>query len=110
MMRLNLFISSSRLLQFEYPTAWPSFFQDLIGAMAHGEGIVDMFCRILVAVDEDIVSLDIPRSQEESKLSMHIKVHVVYPSHEMKYRCESSGKGGHLDKGFDNEYFGLEPR
>lgn len=56
------------LLQFEYPGTWPRFFQDLIGAMSQGEGIVDMFCRILVAVDEDIVSLDIPRSQDESKV------------------------------------------
>ena len=62
--------------QFEYPATWLGFFQDLIGAMAQGDGIVDMFCRILVAVDEDIVSLDIPRSQDESKLSMHIKVGV----------------------------------
>lgn len=25
------------------------------------QGLVDMFCRILIAVDEDLVSLDIPR-------------------------------------------------
>ena len=71
---MNSFTVFFNFLQFEYPTSWPTFFQDLIGALAQGEGIVDMFCRILVAVDEDIVSLDIPRSQEESKLSMHIKV------------------------------------
>jgi hypothetical protein len=29
--------------------------------MAQGDGVVDMFCRILLSVDEDIVSLDIPR-------------------------------------------------
>ena len=51
------------VLLFEYPTTWPRFFQDLIAAMkAMGEGLVDMFCRILVSVDEDLVSLDIPRS------------------------------------------------
>ena len=62
------------VLLFEYPGTWPHFFQDLIGAMkAMGEGLVDMFCRILVSVDEDLVSLDIPRSQDESKLSMHVK-------------------------------------
>ena len=60
------------VLQFEYPGAWPRFFQDLIGAMSLGDGIVDMFCRILAAVDEDIVSLDIPRSQDESKVNAFI--------------------------------------
>lgn len=28
------------------------------------EGVVDMFCRILISVDEDLVSLDIPRCVE----------------------------------------------
>jgi exportin-T len=62
------------VLLYEYPSTWPRFFQDLISAMkALGDGLVDMFCRILVSVDEDLVSLDIPRSQDESKLSMHVK-------------------------------------
>ncbi|GFR43596.1 hypothetical protein Agub_g4693, partial [Astrephomene gubernaculifera] len=61
------------VLQYEYPTNWPTFFHDLISAAAQGEGVVDMFCRILLSVDEDIVSLDIPRSQDESRLSMHVK-------------------------------------
>ncbi|KAG2493435.1 hypothetical protein HYH03_008254 [Edaphochlamys debaryana] len=61
------------VLQYEYPGNWPSFFHDLIGALGAGEGVVDMFCRILLSVDEDIVSLDIPRSQDESRLSMHVK-------------------------------------
>ena len=66
--------SSAPFTQFEYPATWPRFFQDLIGAMRSlGDGLVDMFCRILVSVDEDLVSLDIPRSQDESKLSMHFK-------------------------------------
>jgi hypothetical protein len=70
--------------QHEYPGAWPGFFQDLLRAVLPGsalgaagvggqrsgplagvlpgnEGLVDMWCRILVSVDEDLVSLDIPR-------------------------------------------------
>jgi hypothetical protein len=31
-------------------------------AFQGNEGVVDMFCRILISVDEDLVSLDIPRS------------------------------------------------
>lgn len=61
------------IVQLEYPSAWPDFFRDLIRAASQGPGLVDMFCRIMVSVDEDIISLDIPRSQEESRLSMHVK-------------------------------------
>ncbi|KAF5841975.1 armadillo-type protein [Dunaliella salina] len=81
------------VLQYEFPSTWPTFFEDLIRVMLPGccaavtpggpmvlgpvaqgnEGVVDMFCRILVSVDEDLVTLDIPRSQNESKLSMHVK-------------------------------------
>jgi len=61
------------IVQLEYPTVWPSFFRDLIAAAAQGPGLADMFCRILVSIDEDIISLEIPRSQAESKLSMHVK-------------------------------------
>jgi exportin-T len=45
----------------EFPAAWPTFFHDLIGAAGQGPGLVDMFCRVLVSVDEDIISLEIPR-------------------------------------------------
>lgn len=38
-----------------------------------GPGQVDMMCRVLTSLDEDCISLDIPRSAEESRLSMAIK-------------------------------------
>lgn len=34
---------------------------------------MDMFCRLLVAIDEDIISLDIPRSPEGVRASMALK-------------------------------------
>ncbi|KAI7842372.1 hypothetical protein COHA_004011 [Chlorella ohadii] len=57
----------------EYPDQWPSFFQDLLGTLAQGAAAVDLFCRILVSVDQDIISLDVPRSADEAKQSMHFK-------------------------------------
>jgi exportin-T len=45
----------------EYPAVWPSFFRELVAAAASGPGLADMFVRILVSVDEDVISLDIPR-------------------------------------------------
>lgn len=57
----------------EYPDQWPSFFQDLLGTLGQGPAAVDLFCRVLVSVDEDIVTLDVPRSAEGAKQSMHFK-------------------------------------
>eukprot|EP00878_Enallax_costatus_P021623 GHUV01022908.1.p1 GENE.GHUV01022908.1~~GHUV01022908.1.p1 ORF type:complete len:615 (+),score=214.70 GHUV01022908.1:523-2367(+) len=57
----------------EYPAVWPGFFRELVAAAGSGPGLTDMFVRIMVAVDEDVISLDIPRSAEETKLSMHLK-------------------------------------
>lgn len=57
----------------EYPEEWPSFFQDLLSTLSSGPDAVDLFCRILVSVDEDIISLEVPRSATEAKQSMHFK-------------------------------------
>lgn len=48
-------------LQIEYPEQWPSFFHDLISVIAEGPDAVDMFCRVLIAVDQDVVSREIAR-------------------------------------------------
>ncbi len=48
-------------LQNEYPHKWPSFWTDLLGMLPEGPGVVDMFCRILIAIDDDVISLDIAR-------------------------------------------------
>ena len=46
----------------------------LMGILPDGAGAADMLCRVLVAIDEDIVSLDIPRSPDGIKASMDFKV------------------------------------
>ena len=56
-----LMLSATCCLQVEYPKEWPSFFHELLAMLPEGPQAVDMFCRILVAVDQDVVSLDIPR-------------------------------------------------
>ncbi len=48
-------------LQNEYPHKWPSLWTDLLGMLPEGPGVVDMFCRILIAIDDDVISLDIAR-------------------------------------------------
>ncbi|KAK9812733.1 hypothetical protein WJX72_002830 [[Myrmecia] bisecta] len=61
------------VVQLEYPDQWPSFFEELLGLLSSGPAVVSMFCRIMQAVDEDIISLEIPRSQDEIRSSMHLK-------------------------------------
>lgn len=48
-------------MQNEYPDKWPSFWKELLGMLPEGPGVVDMFCRILSAIDDDVISLDISR-------------------------------------------------
>ncbi len=57
----------------DFPERWPGFFTELVALLAGGEGPADMFCRVLVAIDEDVVSLDIPRSPEGVRASMALK-------------------------------------
>ena len=59
---LVLILPAVCCMQVEYPKEWPSFFHELLAMLPEGPQAVDMFCRILVAVDQDVVSLDIPRS------------------------------------------------
>ena len=47
--------------QEQYPQQWPGFFSELIGVAGDGAGAVDMFCRILLAVDDDVISMEVPR-------------------------------------------------
>ena len=51
----------ARAVQNEYPDKWPTFWKDLLGMLPEGPGVVDMFCRILTAIDDDVISLDISR-------------------------------------------------
>ncbi|KAK9827309.1 hypothetical protein WJX81_002974 [Elliptochloris bilobata] len=61
------------IVQVEFPEQWPTFFTELVALLGGGEGPVDMFCRVLVAIDEDVVSLDIPRSPGGVRASMALK-------------------------------------
>lgn len=61
------------LIYFEYPLIWPSFFIDLLPNLSKGTVVIDMFCRVLTALDDEIISFDYPRSGEEVAVSGRIK-------------------------------------
>lgn len=63
----------SKLVQNEFPKHWPTFFDELLAMLSEGHRAVDMFCRIMNSIDEDVISLDIFRSQEDVKRSMQLK-------------------------------------
>ena len=48
-------------MQNEFPKQWPTFFDELLAMLSEGHRVVDMFCRIMNSIDEDVISLDIFR-------------------------------------------------
>ncbi|XP_011625319.1 exportin-T isoform X2 [Amborella trichopoda] len=61
------------LIHLEYPIAWSSIFLDFLSHLSKGPLVVDMFCRVLNALDEELISLDYPRSQEELQAAVRVK-------------------------------------
>ena len=57
-----------------YPAhLWPSCFQDALAATFHNAAHTPMLLRTLLALDQDIISLEIPRNDAESRRSMALK-------------------------------------
>ncbi len=44
----------------EYPSEWPTFFADLLPL--EGLAVMDVFLRVLTAIDECVVDRDMPRT------------------------------------------------
>ncbi|KAI5083164.1 hypothetical protein GOP47_0002907 [Adiantum capillus-veneris] len=61
------------LICIDYPSGWPSVFLDLIGFLPKGHGVVDMFCRVMNTLDEEVISLDYSRKPEEVLVATRIK-------------------------------------
>ncbi|XP_024390921.1 exportin-T isoform X2 [Physcomitrium patens] len=61
------------LIYLEYPAEWPSAFLDMLGSLSKGPVVVDMFIRVLNALDEEVISFDFPRTEEEAAAATRIK-------------------------------------
>ncbi len=70
LMMISGFDGTCTDMQMDFKGQWAM----LMGILPDGMGAADMLCRILVAIDEDIVSLEIPRSPDGVKASMDFKV------------------------------------
>ena len=47
--------------QEQYPAGWPGVFQELVQMAQDDRGAVDMLCRILTSLDDDVITLEVPR-------------------------------------------------
>lgn len=61
------------LIYFEYPLTWSSVFVDFLPHLSKGPVVIDMFCRVLNALDDELISLDYPRSPEEMGVAAQVK-------------------------------------
>jgi len=52
------------LFKQEYPEQWPTFFDDYLSLLNLGPAVIDIFLRICVAIDEQVVSLAYRSSAE----------------------------------------------
>ncbi|KAL3632068.1 hypothetical protein CASFOL_025052 [Castilleja foliolosa] len=61
------------LICFEYPLIWPSVFVDFLPNLSKGSFVIDMFCRVLNALDDELISMDYPRNGDDVAVSGRIK-------------------------------------
>ncbi|KAG6542252.1 hypothetical protein Mapa_016380 [Marchantia paleacea] len=61
------------LISIDYPSEWPSVFLEMLNHLSKGAVVVDMFCRVLNTLDEEVISLDFPRTAEEIAAATRIK-------------------------------------
>jgi exportin-T len=52
----------------DFPTRWPTFFNDLMVTSLWSIGNADFYLKVLLAIDSEIVDREIPRTVEESNL------------------------------------------
>ncbi|XP_064968406.1 exportin-T-like isoform X3 [Musa acuminata AAA Group] len=73
-LRNKLAQALAALIRHEYPSVWPDpFLRTLPCVPSADPASVDMFARLLVALDDDLLSHDYPRSPEESADATRVK-------------------------------------
>jgi len=74
--RTKMAVLVGLLVKQDYPLRWPTAFQEILGLAQQGSVMIEFFLRCLDAVDEDIVSFHVDRTQEEVDRNMAVKDHV----------------------------------
>ncbi|KAK1387954.1 Exportin-T [Heracleum sosnowskyi] len=61
------------LIYFEYPAVWSCVFLDFLPNLSRGVVVIDMSCRLLNSLDDGLISLDNPRTTEETAVAARVK-------------------------------------
>ncbi|KAJ1401077.1 Exportin-1/Importin-beta-like [Sesbania bispinosa] len=57
----------------EYPLIWSTVFVDFFPHLSKGSVVIDMFCRVLNVLDDDLISLDYPRTPQDLVVAGSVK-------------------------------------
>ena len=68
----------------DYPQRWPSFFNDSLQTLQMGEIAVDIYLRILKAIDSEVVDREITHTQEVRYCLLIIFFHIKNRTHGTK--------------------------
>ncbi|GMF61674.1 unnamed protein product [Phytophthora fragariaefolia] len=72
-LKTKLAVVVTLLIKRDFPDRWPSAFAELLALLPQGAAIVEMYFRILQAINEEIVEFDAQRTQQEAARNMRIK-------------------------------------
>lgn len=72
-LKTKLAVVVTLLIKRDYPDRWSTAFSDLMALLPKGASMVEMYFRILLAINEEIVEFDPQRSQAEAAHNMRIK-------------------------------------
>ncbi|URE46051.1 nucleobase-containing compound transmembrane transporter [Musa troglodytarum] len=73
-LRNKLAQTLAALIRLEYPSLWPDPFLRILPCLPSADpSSIDMFARLLVALDDDLLSLDYPRSSAEAADATRVK-------------------------------------
>ncbi|KAE8988743.1 hypothetical protein PF005_g20215 [Phytophthora fragariae] len=72
-LKTKLAVVITLLIKRDYPDRWPTAFTELLALLPQGASVVEMYFRILQAINEEIVEFDAQRTQQEAAHNMRIK-------------------------------------
>jgi len=72
-LRTKLAVVLALCLKADFPEHWPAGFAELTALCARGPATTDLYLRVLVAVDEEIVAFHVDRSAEELARNTAVK-------------------------------------
>ena len=88
------------LLKSDYPETWTDAFEQLQSLLVVRDGAahVDLYLRVLCALDEEVVAFHVDRSREETEHNSLIKVRAQARGVHANGTCSGRGASGHISR------------